>query len=223
MSVRTGRLVLVPFVVGPLSTNCYLLACPRTGSAAVVDPGTTSRAELGPILSEARRLGLRIELVLNTHGHPDHVAGDGPLRDLTGAKVLIHGQDAGLLREPPWRWLWPGLRPLEPDGLLEDGDVVRLGELELAVIHTPGHTRGSVCFYLEREGILLSGDTLFAGSIGRTDLPESSHEDMMASLVKLMELPDEVQVYPGHGPPTTIGLERRRNPFIKMALRRTKS
>ena len=219
MSLRTERLILVPFVVGPLSTNCYLLACPRTGSAAIIDPGVGSRGELEPILREADRLGLEVELILNTHGHPDHVAGDKALRDQTGARVMIHELDIGLLKEPLWRWLWPGLEPLEPDGLLEDGDVIEVGQLRLAVLHTPGHTRGSVCFYLEREGLLFSGDTLFAGSVGRTDLPESSWTDMASSLVKLMRLPERVRVYPGHGPPTTIGAEKRRNPFVKMALK----
>ena len=214
--MRTGRLALIPFVVGFLSTNCYLLVCRETGEAAVIDPGTSSEDEIKAILREASRLGADIRLIINTHGHPDHVAGDRPLKEATGAEVLIHEAEAHFLTSPPWPW--PGLRPLRPDRLLKDGDEIRIGRLCLLVIHTPGHSQGSICLYERADGLAFTGDTLFAGSIGRTDLPGSSMSDMMRSLARLMELPDETAIWPGHGPPSTIGAERERNPFVKMAL-----
>lgn len=217
MRSRGGRLILKPFVVGLLATNCYLLVDREAGEAIVVDPGTSSEGELEPLLREAERLGAEVKLIINTHGHPDHVAGNSRLKELTGARVLIHEADASMLLRPPWPW--PGLRPMRPDGLLADGDEVRVGEVRFRVLHTPGHTRGSICLYCPGERLLLSGDTLFAGSVGRTDLPESSHEDMMRSLARLARLPDDVTVYPGHGLPTTLGLEKARNPFVKSALR----
>ena len=210
------RLVIRTFVVGPLSTNCYLLADPEAGKGAVVDPGVGSEEEIEPLLREAGRLGVEIALVINTHGHPDHVAGDEPLRAATGAEILIHEADAQMLLRPRWRW--PGLRPTRPDGLLEEGDEVRVGRFPLRVMHTPGHTRGSISLYCAPAGLVLTGDTLFAGSIGRTDFPESSPSDMLASLVRLAELPSSTLVYPGHGPSTTIGVEEKRNPFVRMAL-----
>jgi len=213
-----GRLVIKTFVVGFLSTNCYLLADPGAGRGAVIDPGVSSEEELRPLLHEAEELGVKIGLIINTHGHPDHVAGDGPLKAITGAEVLIHEADAPMLLRP--RWPWPSLRPVRPDGLLSDGDEVRIGRFSLTVMHTPGHTRGSISLYCQSAGIVLTGDTLFAGSIGRTDFPESSPRDMLDSLARLAELPEPTLVYPGHGPSTTIGREKARNPFIKMALSR---
>jgi len=209
-------LVLKTFVVGLLSTNCYLLAYPGEGEAVIVDPGTSSEEELEAVLREAERLGVDIRFIVNTHGHPDHVAGNYVLKELTGAEVLIHEADAHMLTSPPWPW--PGLKPVRPDGLLREGDRVSIGPVALEVLHTPGHTPGSMCLVCEAGDLVLTGDTLFAGSIGRTDLPESSHEDMMNSLVKLMRLPDHMRAYPGHGPSTTIGVERARNPFVKMAI-----
>ena len=213
------RLVIKAFVVGFLSTNCYLLADTKAGRGAIVDPGVSSEEELEPLLREAERLGVEIGLIIDTHGHPDHVAGNGPLRAMTGAEVLIHEADAFMLLRP--RWPWPGLRPMRPDGFLCDGDEVRIGRFSFTVMHTPGHTRGSISLYCQSAGMVLTGDTLFAGSIGRTDFPESSPQDMPNSLVKLAGLPDRTLVYPGHGPSTTIGVEKGRNPFIKMSLSRS--
>ena len=135
---RPARLMLKPFVVGWLSTNCYLLADHEAGEAAVVDPGTSSEEELEPLLREAERLGVEIRFIINTHGHPDHVAGNSRLKELTGARVLIHEADADMLLRPPWPW--PGLKPMRPDGTLAEGDVIRVGELTFRVLHTPGHT-----------------------------------------------------------------------------------
>ena len=213
---RSSRLVLKPFVVGWLATNCYLLADREAGEAAVVDPGTSSPSELEPILREAGRLGVELRLIINTHGHPDHVAGNPYLKERTGARVLIHELDADMLIRPPWPW--PGQKPMRPDGLLAEGDVVRVGELALRVLHTPGHTRGSICLYCPEEAVLFSGDTLFAGSIGRTDLPESSPEDMTRSLARLAQLPDETAIYPGHGLMTTMRAEKVKNPFLRALL-----
>ena len=215
--MKTERFVLVPFVVGFLSTNCYLFVCRRTGEAAIIDPGTSSGEEVAAILREAQKLSAEVRLVINTHGHPDHVAGDGLLKEATGADVLIHEADAPMLASPPWPW--PGLKPLKPDRLLKDGDIIHVGHLRLRVLHTPGHSPGSICLHERSEGLLFTGDTLFAGAIGRTDLPGSSEEEMMRSLARLMELPDETAIWPGHGPPSTIGTEREGNPFVRMALR----
>jgi len=213
------RLIIKTFVVGLLSTNCYLLADPRAGRGAVIDPGVSSEEELRPLLREADELGIEIGLIINTHGHPDHIAGNGPLKAITGAEVLIHEADAPMLLRP--RWPWPGLKPMRPDGFLEEGDEVRIGRFSLTIMHTPGHTRGSVSLYCASAGVVLTGDTLFAGSIGRTDFPESSPQDMLNSLIRLAGLPDPTLVYPGHGPSTIIGVERRKNSFIRMALSRS--
>ena len=203
-------------VVGPLQTNCYIVACEKTLEAAVIDPGFDGRG----IVVQANTMGLAIVAIVNTHGHGDHVMDNDWVRDKTGAKVMIHKDDAPLLAGAPEHL--PALLgrqvAMKPaDCLLEDGSVIEIGDLDLKTIHTPGHSPGSCCFSCERT--LFSGDTLFAGSAGRTDLPGGSRRALITSLVaRLMPLADDTRVLPGHGPETTIGIERVRNPFTRMTV-----
>lgn len=195
------------FVVGPVMTNCYVVADPDSSDCLVIDPGFDAEGVLKWIKGE----GLKVSLILNTHGHFDHVASNGLIKEGTGAKLAIHRDDLQILRSAPSLAMLFGLymKPSpEPDLLLREGDVVRVGRFELKVIHTPGHTPGSIS--LLGEGMIFSGDTLFQGSIGRTDLPGGSFELLIETIkTKLLTLPDETVVHPGHGEPTTIGEERR--------------
>ncbi|MDP6508533.1 MAG: MBL fold metallo-hydrolase [Chloroflexota bacterium] len=193
------------FSVGPLATNTYLV---RVGEVALaIDPGQGA----AEVLTEAaEQLGVTIETVLNTHGHWDHVADNAALLRKVEAGLLIHGDDAEMITtetpltfgmDLPWE-------PSTPTGLLEDGAEVRVGEERFVVLHTPGHTPGGVCLWWEEGEVLIAGDTLFAGTYGRVDLPGSDPARMVESLRRLTELPDATRVYPGHGPETTIGAER---------------
>ncbi len=204
--------------VGPLEVNCYILADPETKEAFVIDPG--GDAEVIRRVVEAE--GLKVKYIVNTHGHFDHVGADGRLREAFAGSVLaIHGLDSRLLADAHEHGVIFGARldrQPAPDRLLEDGTVLSAGSLSLRVIHTPGHTQGGVCLFEEKEGLLFTGDTLFAGSVGRTDFPGGSFEDLMSSIVdKVLPLGDEVKVYPGHGPSSTIALEKDTNPFINGA------
>ncbi|RNC64956.1 MAG: MBL fold metallo-hydrolase [Desulfuromonadales bacterium] len=201
-------------VVGPLGVNCFILGCEETKVGVVVDPG----AEVERILDRMKALGLTIRTVINTHGHFDHVGANKQLLEATGAKLMIHREDVPFLGRAADVASMYGLateNSPQPDELLEDGRAVAFGNYSLKVLHTPGHTPGGCCLYLASEGKLISGDTLFAESVGRTDFPGSSHEALMESIrTKLLTLPDETQVFPGHGPATTIGRERRYNPYL---------
>jgi len=202
--------------VGPLATNCYAVLCEESREALIIDPGL-SAGEERRIMDDVIRRGFKVKFILNTHGHVDHISGNGILKRLTDAWILIHEEDASMLTDPHENLSFMlGLTITSPkaDRLLRDGDSISLGDLEFKVIHTPGHTRGSISLLSMEEKIIFTGDTLFAGSIGRTDLPGSSFNDMMDSLRRLMELPDETIVYPGHGDATSIGRERRCNPYI---------
>ena len=190
------------FTVGMLATNCFLVGDPESGESAVIDPGFDQESEAEAIHSEVRRNGFRIKYIINTHGHPDHIGGNRIMKERSGVPILIYEDDAPLLRDPL------------ADRKLHDGDTISIGNLRLRVVHTPGHSPGSMA--LLAEDCVFSGDTLFAGSIGRYDLPGGSLEELVNSLKnKLLTLPDHVRVYPGHGPVTTIGEERRNNPFLK--------
>lgn len=194
------------FVVGTLCTNCYLLACEKTRRALVVDPGGHGEQVLRFIEQEA----LTLELIVNTHGHIDHISANGYLQRKTGARVCIHPKDSGLLFR-----LLQGLNHRERTIFVGEGDVLAVGEeVRLKVLYTPGHTPGGIS--LVGEGFVFTGDTLFAGSIGRTDLPGGSYHTLLRSIKeKLLSLPDEFVVYPGHGPFSTIGEEKQNNPFLK--------
>ncbi len=243
------------FVVGPIFTNCYLVWCEKTRQAIVIDPGFTNMEDGQPVLKAIKEKNIRVKYIVITHGHFDHTGGIRILKNITGAKVLVHEKDAEFLPEP-----WKGIKELinkdkqipclacgslslhlkiaednkkarvlcedcgmhieffsspSADKRIKDGEIIEFGDCKLEVIHTPGHSRGSISLYSAEEQVLFSGDTLFAGSIGRTDIFNSSYEEIMNSLKnKLMELPDNTVVYPGHGDATTIGRERKNNPFL---------
>ncbi len=201
-------------VVGPLEVNCFILGCEATMEGIIIDPG----AEAEKILSAVKRSGLKIGRVINTHGHFDHVGGNRQVLAATGAELLIHSGDVHFLSRAADVATMYGLSTENsppPDGLLEDGMTIRFGSYEMKVLHTPGHTPGGCCLYLESQDKLVTGDTLFAEGVGRTDFPGSSHEALIEGIRnKLMVLPDVTAAYPGHGPSTTIGHERRYNPYI---------
>lgn len=200
MSVRIERTV-----VGPFYTNCYLLYDDSSGEAILIDPGLDSEVILDRI-----KEGLKLNLIINTHGHFDHVACNGFFKRKTGARIAIHEDDVEILKSIPEQSLWFGVMAPpspQPDLTLKEGDSVEIGEIKLKVIHTPGHTPGGIC--LLGDGFLFSGDTLFRGSMGRTDLPGGSLDELIRSIkTKLFTLPDETLVYPGHGEMTSIGEER---------------
>ena len=195
------------FPSGPLETNTLLLACPKEKIAAVIDPAQGSTKE---VLAAAARHGFSIQLILLTHSHWDHIADLALLREQTGAAVYVHAEDAPNVEKPGVDAL-PLFFPIagvHPDRLIKEGDEIRVGQIVLEVIHTPGHSPGGVCFFCRKEGILFAGDTLFAGGIGRLDLPTSRQHLMRASLAKLAALPGDTHVIPGHGDDTTIDEER---------------
>ena len=201
-------------VVGPLGVNCSILGCEETRQGVVVDPGD----DADRILAQVQQRGLAISAIINTHGHFDHVGANRQLTQATGAPLYIHQADAPMLErvaKTAAMYGLPGENSPQPDRLLEDGMLIEFGTHRLQVIHTPGHTQGGCCLYLEAENKLIAGDTLFADGVGRTDLPGGSHQQLVESIkTRLFTLPDQVQVYPGHGPTTTIGHEKRHNPYL---------
>ncbi|MCL5289059.1 MAG: MBL fold metallo-hydrolase [Acidobacteria bacterium] len=209
--------------VGWLQCNCSLVGDPETREAIVLDPGD----EVERIQEILARHKLTVRAIVNTHAHIDHVGGLRKLHDATGAPVLMHSEDLELYRALEMQAAWIGMPVPEianVDGLLREGDQVRWGGFAATVMHTPGHTPGSLCLHLpaagegteKSGGMLFAGDTLFAGSIGRTDLWGGSFDKIMHSLrTKLLALPDSTLVFPGHGPATTIGRERDSNPFLR--------
>lgn len=206
--------------VGPFQANCYVVVCPETREAVVIDPG----AEPPAILGMVREAGSRVVAIVTTHGHIDHVGAAGAVREATGAPVMVHREDARLLASPflSLAALIPGwgATRVKPDRELADGDRVTFGRLSLLVRHTPGHTPGGVCLVIEREpdapSICFSGDTLFAGSVGRTDFPGGDWTILERSIREVVyALPDRTLVLPGHGPGTTVGEEKRGNAFVR--------
>jgi hydroxyacylglutathione hydrolase len=203
------------FPVGPLQCNCTILGDETTSEAVVIDPGD----DIPRILARLSALKLTLKQILVTHAHIDHVGGALRLKRLTGAPILLNERDLPLLKMMDMQAGWLGIAPPEvaaPDVSLEDGIVVGLTNHPAQVLHTPGHTEGSVCLYMPAEKLLLAGDTLFAGSIGRTDLPGGDSRKIIDSIhSRIITLPPETEVLPGHGPATKISVEKRSNPFLR--------
>jgi hydroxyacylglutathione hydrolase len=203
------------FPVGPLQCNCSILGDEKTHEAMVIDPGD----QIEGILEILRQEKLTLKQIVITHAHIDHVGGAMKLKAATGAPILMNQNDYALLKMLDVQATWVGMKPpgaVQIDESVSQGRVLKIGEISSQVIDTPGHTEGSICVYLPTEKKLIAGDTLFAGSIGRTDLPGGSMEKIMRSLHnQVLALPDETVVTPGHGPNTTIGEERETNPFLQ--------
>ncbi len=207
-------MIIVTLPVGMIQTNCYIVGCEQTKQGAVIDPGGHPER----ILSEVERHGLQIVYVLNTHAHFDHTDANRAILEATGAALAMHPQERPLL-EASGGAAFFGLRAdasPPPDLELHDGDELEVGTLRFQVLHTPGHTPGHVCFYEPSEGVLFDGDLLFYQGVGRTDLPGGSWQQLMDSIQRLLRtLPDETVVYSGHGPATTLGQEKKLNPWLR--------
>jgi hydroxyacylglutathione hydrolase len=201
--------------VGPLQCNCSIIGDEQTREAMVIDPGD----QIEDIRAILRQENLTLKQIVITHAHIDHVGGAMKLKAATGAPILMNQNDHMLLKMLDMQAAWVGMRApgaVQIDDSLEEGRVLQIGPVNSNIICTPGHTEGSICVYFPQEKKLIAGDTLFAGSIGRTDLPGGSMEKIMRSLHQsVMALPDETEVTPGHGPVTTIGEERQTNPFLQ--------
>jgi hydroxyacylglutathione hydrolase len=201
--------------VGPLQCNCSVIGDEATREAMVIDPGD----DIEDVLALVRKHNLQVKQIVITHAHIDHVGGAMKLRAATGAPILLNQNDYALLKMLDMQAAWIGVASpgkVEIDHSLNQADTVKAGSLTASVLQTPGHTEGSICLYFPLEKKLIAGDTLFAGSIGRTDLPGGSFDKIIDSLhEKVLALPDETLVIPGHGPLTTIGEERESNPFLK--------
>ena len=207
-------MIIKELAVGPIMANCFILGCEETKVAAVIDPGD----ETDRILDTLLESNLSAITIINTHGHFDHVGGNRKLKEITGADILIHPLDVSMLSKlsaSAAAWGMFAEDSPEPDRTIEEDDTIVIGTITLKVIHTPGHTQGGISLYA--DGILFVGDTLFAGSIGRTDFPGGDYDTLIDSIQKkLFPLGDDVRVLSGHGPETTIGREKqkRNNPFV---------
>jgi len=206
------------FPVGMLQCNCSVFGDETTREAVVIDPGDglDDMALLERVLD---RNGLRVKAIIITHAHIDHIGGAAKLKRLTGAPVYLNTEDEQQYANIEWQARWLGIavpETTEIDATPRDGDTLKLGAGELTLIHTPGHTQGSICVYAQAEGVLAAGETLFLDSVGRSDLPGGDGKQLLSSIhEKLLTLPDETTVICGHGPATTIGRERERNPFLR--------
>jgi hydroxyacylglutathione hydrolase len=211
-------MILETLTVGPFQENCYVIGDEATGTGAVVDPGD----EAVRIALAVEQTNLEIGQILITHAHIDHVGAVAALVDEYACPVLMHAEAEPMLEQLPTQALMMGLKfgkVLTVDRYVGDGEVVEVGALKLKSLYTPGHAPGHLAFYDESEALVLSGDVLFAGSVGRTDLFGGNMDLLMQSIYeRLLTLPDETRVYPGHGPETTIGEERRHNPFLRGGL-----
>jgi hydroxyacylglutathione hydrolase len=207
-------MLIKKLAVGPIQANCFIVGCDETRQAAVIDPGD----EADRILLALADAKLTVVQLINTHGHFDHVGANRRMKQATGAPLLIHALDVPMLSQlsrSAAAWGMTAENSPQPDRTIDDGDLIQVGTLTFRVIHTPGHTPGGVS--LLAGSSLFVGDTLFAGSVGRTDFPGGSFDDLKKSIRdKLFTLPADVTVYTGHGPETTIGAERRGNPFVGM-------
>lgn len=202
--------------VGRFLTNCYVVSCGQTKESIIIDPGFDDQLEAERVFELIDENALILKCIVNTHGHPDHTCGNGIVKKKFHVPILMHEYDAYMVGKSSNKIA--GLFGFEISSppanvLLHDRGMVKFGKTTLKVIHTPGHSRGSISLLGEKE--VFTGDTLFAGSIGRTDFPESSKSEMSRSLRKLANLPNHLVVYPGHGPMTTIAKEKRSNPFLE--------
>lgn len=200
------------YAVGDLQTNCHFLIDEETLECAVIDPG----AEPDRLIEQIRSQKLKVTLVINTHGHGDHIGANGEIRDRYQCKILIHRLDARMLANPEQNLsssFYPaGIKSPSANTMLEDGGIITLGKYQLKVIHTPGHTPGSIC--LEGDDFVFTGDTLFCGSVGRWDLPGGDAQMLKNSVKRLSRLPPSLKIYPGHGPSCVMKDELRHNPFF---------
>jgi glyoxylase-like metal-dependent hydrolase (beta-lactamase superfamily II) len=205
-------LIIKELVVGPLMANCFIFGCEETREAVVIDPG----GDADRILFALADSKLKVKYIINTHGHFDHVAANGKIKDATGADILIHPLDASMLGSLSTNAAIFGISVENSppcDQTIEEGDTVSFGKITLKVLHTPGHTPGGISLYT--DNIVFVGDTLFAGSIGRTDFPGGDFNTLISSIrTKLFKMDDDVRVLTGHGPETSIGSEKRFNPFV---------
>ncbi len=205
-------MIIKELVVGPLESNCFILGCAKTKEAVVIDPG----GDADRILLSLADSSLKVKYIINTHGHFDHVSANGKMRDATSADILIHPLDAAMLGNLSSNAAFFGISVENSppcDQNIEEDDSVSFGNITLKVIHTPGHTPGGISLYT--DGIVFVGDTLFAGSIGRTDFPGGDFNTLISSIkTKLFKMDDKIRVFSGHGPETSIGKEKRFNPFV---------
>ncbi len=209
---RNDELILERFEVGFFMVNTYILGCLKTGEGAVIDPGDEGER----IVNRCRELNLKIRYIVNTHGHADHIMDNRYVKEKTGARIVIHPADAQMLTDPEANVSAAFSMPMTSppaDDYFREGDPFAIGEIHFDVLHLPGHSPGSVC--LIHDPIAIVGDVLFAGSIGRTDFPGGSYEMLVGNIRrKLLPLGDHIIAFPGHGPETTLGQERRTNPFL---------
>ena len=204
---------IIMLTVGQVCTNCYIIHQEGTNSCVVIDPGDEAKK----IADQIRKNGWNCEGILLTHGHFDHITGVSDLVSYVGGKVYAYREELDVLKDPHLNAsAMAGYEvAIEPEMLLRDGEKLEIAGFVFRVIYTPGHTKGGCCYYVEAENVIFSGDTLFQASVGRTDFPNSSMSDLMHSIrEKLLILPDETKVYPGHMGETTIGYEKQNNPFI---------
>lgn len=205
-------MIIKELAVGPLMANCFICGCSKTKEAVVIDPG----GDADTILLSLADSKLKVKYIINTHGHFDHVSANGKMKAATGADILIHPLDAPMLEKLSSNAAFFGVSVENSppcDQTLEEGDTVSFGDITLKIIHTPGHTPGGISLYT--NGIVFVGDTLFAGSIGRTDFPGGDFNTLISSIkTKLFNMEDDIRVFSGHGPETSIGVEKRHNPFV---------
>ncbi len=208
-------MIVRQIIVGSMAVCCYIAACEKTKKAAVIDPG----GDVDKILAEVEQMGVTVDYVIATHGHPDHVCGNRAIQEATGAKIIMHKDDERFFGQDEVKQYFSmlGMEPSPPADIeVEEGDEITIGEEKFQVIHTPGHSPGGMCLYNSPD--LITGDTLFVGGLGRTDFPGGSHQELLDSInSKLLVMPDDTIVWPGHaygGPRSTIGQEKRTNPFL---------